>query len=178
VPAATTEERDRELLLQIQSDWTKAQFTIELPDDVMSWKYRKLISNIGNAFQALVGNNGETGSLIKAADGEARQILDAAGILYTSDEEERAARSHSFTVQPVPGEPAEMGGSTWQSLARGTGNVESDYLNGEIALIANRLGIQAPINARLSSMARLAAARGDKPGSISAAQLGQALTPD
>ena len=34
-------------------------------------------------------------------------------------------------VQPVNGE-FRGGGSSWQSLARGTGSIETDYLNGEI----------------------------------------------
>lgn len=31
--------------------------------------------------------------------------------------------------------PGVRGGSSWQSLARGTGTVEADYLNGEISLL-------------------------------------------
>lgn len=175
VPASSTDDRDRTLLGKIESDWSESTFAIALPADVMSWKYRKLISNLGNAFQALAGSTADVSELVAAADREARHALDAAHISYISDEEEDAARARSFSIAPVPGEPAELGGSTWQSLTRGTGSVESDYLNGEIAQIAHRNGFNAPINARVASMARLAAARGDKPGSISAAQLREAL---
>jgi 2-dehydropantoate 2-reductase len=175
VPASSAESEDETLLKQIQQDWTAATFTVTLPEDVMAWKYRKLISNIGNAFQALVGKNGDVGPLVEAASAEARRVLEAAGIAYTSDAEEESARAQSFSVRPVPGEPAELGGSTWQSLTRGTGNVESDYLNGEIAYLAHRHQLSAPINARVASLARQAAASGHKPGSISAAELAQAL---
>jgi 2-dehydropantoate 2-reductase len=175
VPATLADDRDRELLGRVRSDWTAANFAVTLPEDVMPWKYRKLISNIANAFQALVGGNGDLDRIVDAADVEARQILDAAGIPYTDDADEKQARAQSFTIQPVPGEPAELGGSTWQSLTRGTGNVESDYLNGEIALLAHRLGLQAPINATVASLARSAAARGQRPGSISAADLAETL---
>ncbi|MET0694382.1 MAG: 2-dehydropantoate 2-reductase N-terminal domain-containing protein [Propionibacteriaceae bacterium] len=175
VPSAQADDEDQALLDQLQNDWTAAGFAVTLPEDVMPWKYRKLISNIGNAFQALVGTNGNTKPLVQAADREARDVLEAAGITVTDDAEEKEARSHSFTVKPVPGEPAELGGSTWQSLTRGTGNVESDYLNGEIAQIAHAHGLAAPINSRIASLARRAAADGQKPGSVSADELAEAL---
>ena len=78
-------------------------------------------------------------------------------------------------MKPVPGVPQFVGGSTWQSLQRGTGNIETDYLNGEIVMIAHRLGIDAPINEHLATQARRAAATGAKPGDMSAEQLADLL---
>jgi 2-dehydropantoate 2-reductase len=172
---AVTDERDRRLLAQVREDWTAARFDVPLPDDVMPWKYRKLISNLGNIFQALVHGNGDTRPLVARADAEARAVLDAAGVGYTSDADESAARAAGFTMHEVPGVPSDVGGSTWQSLTRGTGNVETDYLNGEIALIAHRTGQEAPINARLALLARQAAATGLRPGGMSAAELAERL---
>ena len=174
VPAAT-DEQDARLLAQVREDWTAARFDVPLPDDVMPWKYRKLISNLGNVFQALVAGNGDTGPLAARADAEARAVLDGAGIGYTSDEDEGAARAAGFTMHEVPGVPSDVGGSTWQSLTRGTGNVETDYLNGEIALIAHRTGQPAPVNTRLATLARQAAATGQKPGALSADELAERL---
>ncbi len=76
---------------------------VVLPADVMPWKYRKLLSNVGNAFQALLGRPKGMGRLVRAAEAEGRAVLDAAGIAYTSDEDEAAARADSFEVRPVPG---------------------------------------------------------------------------
>lgn len=169
---------DQELLAQIAADWDAAGFDVPLPDDVMPWKYRKLLSNLGNVFQALVGQNGSTRVMVAAADTEAREILTAADIEVTPDEDEaeaRAARAVGFTMNEVPGVPSYLGGSTWQSLTRGTGNVETDYLNGEIAQIAHRIGRTAPINAHVASLARIAAATGQQPGAISAAELAAIL---
>ena len=45
------------------------------------------------------------------------------------------------------------GGSTWQSLARGTGTIETDYLNGEIALLGRLHGVPTPVNAALQAIA-------------------------
>lgn len=168
VPVQAARPEDAELLQRIKTDWDGSEVQALLPDDVMPWKYRKLISNIGNAFQALIGDNGSFSALVQAASTEAREVLDRAGIGYVDDATEAAAREDSFTVQPVPGTPEVLGGSTWQSLTRGTGNVETDYLNGEIALIARLHGDAAPINAAVASLARVSAAEGRKPGEISA----------
>lgn len=174
-PAAQTTEHDRQLLAGIAEDWTESGVRVHVADDVMQWKYRKLLSNIGNAFQALLGSRDEGKPLIDAATEEARSVLDSAGINYTNDETEEAVRAESFHVAEVPGAPAEVGGSSWQSLARGTGSIETDYLNGEIALIARQHGLEAPINARITSLAREAARSGARPGSTTAAQVAVAL---
>jgi 2-dehydropantoate 2-reductase len=175
VPAGLTDQADRALLAEIAADWTAAKLVTRLPTDVMEWKYRKLLSNIGNSLQALCGDADGLEPLITAAVAEGRRVLAAAGIGYTGDEEEAAARADAFTVEAVPGTPGLFGGSTWQSMARGTGNVETDFLNGEIALIARLHGQEAPLNARLAALTRQAARRGDPPGSLSPAELGVAL---
>jgi 2-dehydropantoate 2-reductase len=78
-------------------------------------------------------------------------------------------------MKPVPGVAESLGGSTWQSLQRETRNIETDYLNGEIVMIAHRAGLEAPINARLAILARRAAATGAKPGDMSAQELARLL---
>ena len=171
VPAAAADDHDRKMLEGVREDWTGARLTTRLPPDVMDWKYRKLLSNVGNAVQALLGQQPGADDIVRAAQAEGRAVLDDAGINYTSDEEEQAARAVSFTVHPVPGLPEFLGGSTWQSLTRGTGNVETDYLNGELAMIARQHGRSAPLNSRLASLMRQAASRGTPPGSMSVAEL-------
>jgi 2-dehydropantoate 2-reductase len=175
VPAASADEADAEFLDQLRGDWTPARLTTVLPRDVMAWKYRKLLSNVGNAIQALLGKQPGMDELVRAAQAEGRSVLDAAGIGYTSDEEEAAARAKSFTVKPVPGLPDVLGGSTWQSLSRGTGNVETDYLNGELVRIARQHGLNAPINARLATLTRRAARAGHQPGELKVAELAELL---
>jgi 2-dehydropantoate 2-reductase len=170
-PASLTDDSDATLLSTVARDWSVANFDVQLPVDVMPWKYRKVISNIGNAFQALVGTASGVRPLVQAAETEARTVLDTAGIEYIGDAEESRARAAGFTMQPVPGVPADTGGSTWQSLARSTGTVETDYLNGEIALLARLHGTTAPLNATLASLVRTASARGERPGAMSVAEL-------
>jgi 2-dehydropantoate 2-reductase len=175
VPMVAADEADAAFLDRVRSDWTPARLTTMLPTNVMAWKYRKLLSNVGNAIQALLGKQPGTDQLVRATQAEGRAVLDAAAIDYTSDEEEAAARAKSFTVKPVPGLPEFLGGSTWQSLSRGTGNVETDYLNGELVRIARQHGLAAPINARLAALARRAARNHQQPGELSTNQLAELL---
>jgi 2-dehydropantoate 2-reductase len=58
------------------------------------------------------------------------------------------------------------GGSSWQSLTRGTGSIEADFLNGEIVLLARELGMPAPVNEVLQRLANQAARQRRAPGSI------------
>ncbi len=175
VPVPVADEADARFLDKLRRNWTPARLTTVLPSDVMAWKYRKLLSNVGNAIQALLGNQPGGRELVRAAEAEGRSVLDAAGIGYTSDEEEAAARAKSFSVKPVPGLPGVLGGSTWQSLSRGTGNVETDYLNGELARIARQHGMAAPINARLATLTRRAARARQQPGEMSVRELAELL---
>jgi 2-dehydropantoate 2-reductase len=71
----------------------------------------------------------------------------------------------------VPGFTDAPGDSTSQSLSRRTGNVETDYLNGEIVRLAHRSGTSAPVNAALTRAARAAAGVGMSPGGYTAQQL-------
>ncbi len=167
---------DDEVAERVREDWSAARMRVALPADVMPWKYRKLLSNVGNAFQALLGQPKGMGRLVRAAEAEGRAVLDAAGIAYTSDADEAAARADSFETRPVPGYAQVLGGSTWQSLTRGTGNVETDYLNGELVRIARRIGQDAPINATMAALVRQAAGRGDRPGDMSVEQLSDVLS--
>lgn len=175
VAASSADDADRALLRRVEEDWSGAGLAVRLPADVLPWKYRKLLSNLGNSVQALVGRNGDPRPIADAAEEEGRSVLDAAGIAVISEAEESATRGESVAVRPVPGAPAEVGGSTWQSLKRGATRLESDYLNGEIALIARQHGRTAPINAALAALARRAARRGARPGDLSAAELAAAL---
>jgi 2-dehydropantoate 2-reductase len=169
-----------ELLEIIRSDWERASFRVHLVDDVLRWKHRKLLSNLGNAIQALVGTSGEASDpaadeLYELAHREGLAVYAAAGIGIPTDDEEELWRGGIFDVRPVPGVDGPLGGSSWQSLARGSGSIETDYLNGEIVRIARSSGVSAPINEGLQRLARQAAAERRAPGSLTAAELRRLL---
>jgi len=63
------------------------------------------------------------------------------------------------------------GGSTWQSLTRSAGTVETDYLTGEIVLLGRLHGVPTPVNAMLQSVANELARSHGPPQSRSAAEL-------
>jgi len=62
-------------------------------------------------------------------------------------------------------------GSSWQSLQRGLGSIEADFLNGEIVRLGRLHGIPTPHNAVLQEVANAMAARREKPGKYSAQDL-------
>ena len=45
--------------------------------------------------------------------------------------------------------------ATWQSLARGHGALETDYLNGEIALLGRLHGVATPVNQAMLALVKL-----------------------
>lgn len=134
--------------------------------DVMRWKHAKLLMNLGNAIQALCAPGG-TKELIERVRAEGIAALTAAGIPFASDEEDAARRGDLLTMRPIAG-TMRGGGSTWQSFARGTGSIETDHLNGEIALLGRLHGVPTPVNALVQRLANDAARRRTPPGSMTA----------
>jgi 2-dehydropantoate 2-reductase len=140
--------------------------------DIMRWKYRKLVNNLGNAVQALCGTGLDSDAARQVLDllvAEAEQAFAAAGIDAVTEAEDDVRRADHLQLRPVAGEPR-GGGSTWQSLQRGTG-VETDFLNGEIALLGRLYGVPTPANAGVQRLMRDAVTRGAGPGVMSAQQL-------
>jgi 2-dehydropantoate 2-reductase len=135
---------------------------------VMGKKYSKLLMNLGNALDASCGRAGFASHLAKEARAEGRAALDAAGIEVTHQAKERMAR---VTIRPVGEDGGHKGSSSWQSLARGTGSIEADYLNGEITLLGRLHGVATPVNAMLQDVANDMARDGLPPGSFTVSQL-------
>ena len=64
------------------------------------------------------------------------------------------------------GERPRGGSSSWQSLARGSGSIEADWLNGEVVLLGRMHGVPTPVNEALQRLANEMAANGAAPGSL------------
>ncbi|NEB73913.1 ketopantoate reductase family protein [Streptomyces sp. SID14478] len=144
--------------------------------DVMRWKYAKLLANLANAIEAVSGVlTDEDGiALFRRARAEGEAVLAAAGIAYTPQEEERKIRADKIRFEPFDGAPR-GGGSSWQSLNRGTGTIEADYLNGEIALLGRLHGVPTPVNDVLQEYANEAARQGRAAGETPVAALTAAV---
>jgi 2-dehydropantoate 2-reductase len=155
---------------QVAADLRGARCSSEALDDIMRSKYRKLIMNLGNAIEAACGPAPRTTDLYARAAEEGEAVLAAAGIEAASAEEDAARRGQLMRLQPIDGE-RRGGGSTWQSLARGTGAIEADYLNGEIALLGRLHGVPTPVNAGLQRVANRLARDHVPPGSMTVEEL-------
>ena len=144
----------------IAADLTAAGFASQPDPAILRAKYRKLLSNLGNALDAVV-TDGFRSDLYTEVQAEGDAVLAAAGIDVQPVEE--AQRQH-VTIKEVPGHEW-LGSSSKQSLARGTGSIEADFLNGEIVLLGRLHGVPTPINELLQREANEAARAGRAPGS-------------
>jgi 2-dehydropantoate 2-reductase len=156
----------------VAEDLSASGFLAPVHEDVMRWKYGKLLGNLGNGLDALFGDalsgdasfrDGVGERLPARVRAEGATVLAAAGIGYTSAEEEAPMRQEVRTRAPVPGHPSGRS-STRQSLTRGSGSTEVDYLNGEIVLLGREHGVPTPVNAAVRQAVRRATRTGMAPG--------------
>jgi 2-dehydropantoate 2-reductase len=152
----------------------KAGFWVKVSADVMAYKWGKLVGNLGNAIGAITNEKQkDTAFIYHAVMQEMSDILSRAGIHWVSAEE--LDREWPDSIQPRGELTNEAQSSTWQSLARGQGSVETEFLNGEAVRLAKKLGIHAPINAALLRISQEMAAKCEKPGKYSGTQLAELL---
>jgi 2-dehydropantoate 2-reductase len=156
-----------QLIGQVAAALVESQFRSHVWPDVMRLKYAKLILNLGNAVNALCAGDDRLDELLPRVIDEGRAALDAAGIDHHDDGvDDLAGRWAQIGVSDIAGR-ARAGSSTWQSLARGTGAVETDYLNGEIVLVGRLHGVPTPVNAALCRLAAEQVRGGAAPGELS-----------
>jgi len=152
-----------------------ARFSSRARPDIMRFKYGKLLANLANAVDATCGperaaDGADPGAdqLVARARDEGAEALRAAGIEFVAaDDNDIWERWTRLGVRPI-GERERAGSSTWQSLERGSGRVETDYLNGEIVLLGRLHGVRAPVNELLQALVGELARNGRAPGSLSA----------
>lgn len=142
-------------------------------DDVMPFKYGKLIMNLENIVEAALGRGVDDGTLAEVLLAEGRRVLDRAGIRWTAVDSTDPRRELMKSGE-VPGK-TRIGGSTSQSLVRGAGSVETDYLNGEIVLLGRLHGIATPANSFASDLAARLARDRCPQGSVSPGDFARGL---
>jgi 2-dehydropantoate 2-reductase len=130
---------------RVAADLRAAGFESRSDPTVMRWKYTKLLGNLGNALEAACGRGSRRSDLYRRAHAEAEACYEAAGIDYVLHDEDNKRRGLMSPLQSAGGID-HRGGSSWQSLARSTGNVEADWLNGEIVLLGRLHGVPTPVN--------------------------------
>ncbi|HVC84375.1 MAG TPA: 2-dehydropantoate 2-reductase [Solirubrobacteraceae bacterium] len=146
----------------IAAVFSDSGFAAQPRADISRWKYAKFLRNVPNAVDALF-DRGEAPEVERRAVAEAVAALDAAGIAYVGDAEYDERHRRLITTRPVPGH-ARGGGSSWQSLARASGVIETDHLNGEVVLLGRLHGVPTPVNELLQRLAGADARAGVRPG--------------
>ena len=144
-----------------------ATFASEARPDIMRWKYTKLLMNLANAAEAAFAPSDARNTVAERVRREGATVLRAAGIDFASNEEDAALRGDRLRIRPIAS-ARRGGGSSWQSLERRTGSVESDYLNGESVTLARLHAVPAPINEALARLCTTMARDRAAPGSQSA----------
>lgn len=144
----------------------QSSFQVRCVSDVQRWKYGKLLLNLGNALEAACGPEADLTDIRQRLEAEALACFRAAGIRCASKQEMRELAA-TIKISPIAGHKR-SGGSSWQSLSRGTGSIEADWLNGEVVLLGRLYGVPTPINARLQELAGRLALEHIHAGSLSA----------
>jgi 2-dehydropantoate 2-reductase len=161
--------------VEIAAALSGSTFASEPREDIARWKWGKLLMNLGNAVEAVYRRDARAGELASAARREGVECLRAAGVAFVDIAEDAARRGELLTTKPI-GDRPRSGGSTWQSLTRSAGIVETDYLTGEIVLLGRLTGFPTPVNALLQQVANAAARSHDAPGSRTADEAFAALS--
>jgi 2-dehydropantoate 2-reductase len=164
-----------ELAEHVAEGIREAGYFTRVTADVMPYKWGKLMANLGNAVGAITSVDWESMMpLFRAASEEGAVIAAQAGIRWISQED--VAKDWPEITAPLRGQlQTEAQSSTWQSLARHQGSVETDFLNGEIVRVAERLGLKAPINEKLAEITREMAEKQELPGKYTVSQLTELL---
>ena len=158
------------LIEHLAGELRAAGFDSRADAAVMRLKYAKLIENLANTVQALCGLEANAGELVRMVRAEGIAALRAANIDFAAESEMDERRAEVMRgLRPIEGQA--RGGSTWQSLARGAGSIETDFLNGEVALLGSLCGVPTPYNRMLQRVSAAATADGLAPGSFSVDQL-------
>ncbi len=159
-----------ETVHKLALDLEKAGFLVMTNPRIMRSKNAKLLLNLANAVVGIVGLDDdleERAAFIEEVGEEARRVWENAGIDFEPEQKlnERVV-DHVMKHSVLP-EDTQYGGSTWQSLVKRSGSVETECLNGEVVRVARKTGIAAPLNERLCRVAEEMARRGLEPGSYS-----------
>ena len=147
-----------------------AGFSARPDPAIMRLKYAKLLMNLGNALQAATEFRGDSRTVSRMLKHEALACFEAAGIDCATVDEVEQRHQGVYRYEDVPGHPR-GGGSSWQSVVRGTGNIETDYLNGEIVLLGRLHGVPTPANRVCQRLAWRILREGLEPGAFEAADV-------
>jgi len=143
-------------------------------DDIETLKWGKLLSNILNALEVLCGRKAMNDVMSSWILDEAHACLRAQGVDVARAEAFADERGALVSYQPIK-RVKRVGSSSFQSVLRGTGTVETEYLNGEIVSLGQKYAIPTPVNELLVQRANEMARSRWAPGSVTLKELHAAL---
>ncbi|MCX6648431.1 MAG: ketopantoate reductase family protein [Candidatus Bathyarchaeota archaeon] len=155
-----------ELTHRVADALQEAGFVCRVNDHVMRVKAAKTLINLNNALEAITDARGDADAYNRAARAEAETVWRRAGIEWEDfhEYEKRSKTIRGTNKMPKGYEGDTKRSSTWQSLTRGTGNIEAEAINGDIVKLGRALGIPTPYNETLWRVAEDMARKGEKPG--------------
>ena len=156
----------------------EAGFACKVNDHVMRTKGAKTLLNLNNALEAITDAKGDAIAYNRAARAEAEQVWRRAGIEWEdfNEYEKRSRTIRGTNKMPKGYEGDTKRSSTWQSLVKGTGNIEAEAINGDIVKLGRALGIDTPYNETLWQVAEDMAKKGEKPGRYTVEELTKMVT--
>lgn len=159
-------EGSDELIEQVSADLRSCNFASRVETRITRWKYAKLIRNLANGLVGCVGIDVDVDDFRRALVKEALTAYDAAGLDYATPAEEAGHREVDGYVTEAIGDSPRLGNSSWQSLIRATGTIETDYLNGEIVMIGIEAGVPTPYNRVIQRASAWMARERMQPGAL------------
>ena len=154
-----------ETIVKVVEALERSNFVARADPAIMRMKYAKLLMNLGNALQASCGSPPDARELMRRLRDEAFACYDAAQIDCAKRDEFKVRFDGHIDEAPIRGQKR-SGGSSWQSLQRGAGSIEADYLNGEITLLGRLHDVPTPVNRAFQQIANELAQSGAPPGSV------------
>lgn len=159
------------LIEAVMSDLREAGYCADANPRLMRSKYTKLLANLHTGLLGVCGLEGADASYTKRMRAEAEACYEAAGIDAASAEEEEARRvACKFSGGRIEGRHALLG-SVYQSLMRGVGTIETDFIHGEIVLMGAMHGVATPYCRALQWAAKEMANQKQQPGAYSVEDL-------
>lgn len=162
-----------ELAFVVSVALIKAGFVGGVNEWVMRAKGGKCLSNLANAMGAITSERGNDREFMAEARREAEEVWHAAGIEWEDLDSfnKRVRARRGVTKMPKGYEEQRNFSSSWQSLMRGTGNIEAEQLNGDVVKLGLLLGIPTPYNEVLWQVAEDMATKKEKPGRYTVEEL-------
>jgi 2-dehydropantoate 2-reductase len=167
------------LARQVARDLSAAGFSVRVTSDVMRVKRAKFVLNMANAVIAITDQPDQAARLVKTLRAEAARVLRESGLECESFAAYRRRAEAGCGALLPPVEVASrklIADSTWQSLYRRTGNIETPYFNGLIAQLGQSLDLPTPANSLVTELATSMAERRQRPGRFTVRELERKLS--